>query len=365
MPDHQIVIKLDKDQFDEAQRLAKLAGFRSASTFIRERVVSIIKDGGEGNELETLIPNLPLKIKNIDSDLSRIQHELKMFISETDLTPIPVQSIVEKQNAPDTSFDSQLSFAEFSDQTGATIELNDPVYHTGKETSSSELVITDNTSVETKKELPVPDQNEHEKEKSVWQSGDKSTDTTLENMEIQPDASHKESAPEVKEAVEAAEIANDELEEMADRAFSISPRLGALDPNKGPIPLSDDDPLADLLDEHLVDKLITPAGMDFDPEPEPEPEPESEPEPEPESEPEPEIPATDSPKTETKPKKKKKKAKSDPEIKPESNESSSEPNKIEESDKAEEEADKNSDDSDEDVKKHDLSGGPPPKRRKK
>lgn len=298
MPDHQIVIKLDSEQFDEAQRLAKGAGFRSASSFIRERIVTIIeKTKDNPDAIQDMLPELPGRIKKIDSDISRIQQELQIFIAEQDqinssqLESIPENITDSKAPEPD--------FPIFSDQVGAT-------FSSEQTNDSDERLQSKLEAREIATFTKEPDQESNEKEKNSWRSNEelpvseeeieektepvsdppegpdqKQTDSSPTEPEIQteneqPNPSNSSNQPDLEEVLEAVNEANDELEEMADRAFSISPRLGPIEPKPVPtqVELLEDDPLADLLDEHLVDKIISPTeetlseedNSDLDPE---------------------------------------------------------------------------------------------------
>ena len=145
MPDHQIVIKLSKDRFDEAQRRARDAGFRSATSYIRERVESLIDNPEElksALEEARLIVDQELldQIRQVDDDLMRMQQELQVFISETEELheEFPLETLDSfeiKEN-----FGSIPELPEFTDSTGATME----------EPKTSRENTTDDTTSDTK-----------------------------------------------------------------------------------------------------------------------------------------------------------------------------------------------------------------------
>ncbi|HMO20967.1 MAG TPA: hypothetical protein PKC98_08365, partial [Candidatus Melainabacteria bacterium] len=102
-----------------------------------------------------------------------------------------------------------------------------------------------------------------EREKNIWRTPTQSFSPEVpEEEDIQPWAEDSPTLeneelpqPQIEEVLSAVDQAHDELEEMADRAFSISPRLGQIEEVKGTIAIAEDDPLADLLDENLVEVM--------------------------------------------------------------------------------------------------------------
>lgn len=80
MREHQIVINLKRDQFEEVQRLARLAGSKSVSAYLKERVLELLAPDAEpepqgGPTLEEML--------DIDHELSRMHRELQVFIAES------------------------------------------------------------------------------------------------------------------------------------------------------------------------------------------------------------------------------------------------------------------------------------------
>lgn len=280
MPDHQIVIKLSKDRFDEAQRRARDAGFRSATSYIREKIESFIDNPEElksALEEARLIVDQELldQIRQVDDDLMRMQQELQVFISETEELheEFPLETLDSfefKEN-----FGSIPELPEFTDSTGATME----------EPKTSREKITDDTTSDTKSSTKYrPDATAShaitidtgsatisrsestpldEQEKNIWRTPTQSFSPEIpEEEEIQPSAEESPKVeieepqqPQIEEVLSAVDEAHDELEEMADRAFSISPRLGEIEEVKGVMAIAEDDPLADLLDENLVEVM--------------------------------------------------------------------------------------------------------------
>ena len=280
MPDHQIVIKLSKDRFDEAQKRARDAGFRSATSYIREKVESLIDNPEElksALEEARLIVDQELldQIRQVDDDLMRMQQELQVFISETEELQegFPLETL--KPYEIQESFATIPELPEFTDSTGATME--EPTLHQKDITVDTTIDTINNTTI-----LPNPITSHaitldtgsatisrsestplDEREKNIWRTPTQSFSPEVpEEEDIQPWAEDSPTLendelpqPQIEEVLSAVDQAHDELEEMADRAFSISPRLGQIEEVKGTIAIAEDDPLADLLDENLVEVM--------------------------------------------------------------------------------------------------------------
>ena len=280
MPDHQIVIKLSKDRFDEAQRRARDAGFRSATSYIREKIESFIDNPEElksALEEARLIVDQELldQIRQVDDDLMRMQQELQVFISETEELheEFPLETLDSfefKEN-----FGSIPELPEFTDSTGATMEepktsrenttddttsdtKNSTKFRPDVTTSHAITIDTGSATISRSESTPLDEQ-----EKNIWRTPTQSFSPEIpEEEEIQPSAEESPKVeieepqqPQIEEVLSAVDEAHDELEEMADRAFSISPRLGEIEEVKGVMAIAEDDPLADLLDENLVEVM--------------------------------------------------------------------------------------------------------------
>lgn len=390
MPDHQIVIKLDKKRFNEAQRLAKEAGYRSATSFLRERVVSLLDNPeGEVGSSESVLK----AIHQLDSEILKMQQEMQVFISEA-------EENYENFGADDYEFPETENLTIFSDSEGATFEEELPA-----DFDTTSNIITEHSKTQTT-DTTSDTTNKDEKEKNVWRAPtrdfspeeeeyDEDVDQIVDQnigkaaeeqqeeipaqtaQDVDPGQAAeigKASTPDMEEVLSAVDEANDELEEMADRAFSISPRLGSFDEAQSALPITEDDPLAELLDDTLLEVMKTgeqaplesrivqhqlmeePAAENLkteetEPETETESEPVADPESEPDSEPE-HIPESNSA--------------TDTEGDPESEEE--EPSQDQEtaanSAQALQETDSDDTEDEDDVERHDLSSGPPPKRRK-
>lgn len=81
MREHQIVINLKREQFEEVQRLARLAGSKSVSAYLKERVLALVlkpepePEPPDGPTLEELL--------EVNHELSRMHRELQVFIAES------------------------------------------------------------------------------------------------------------------------------------------------------------------------------------------------------------------------------------------------------------------------------------------
>ncbi len=302
MPDHQIVIKLDKKRFNEAQRLAKQAGYRSATSFLREQVVSLLDNpDGELDSPEFLLET----IHQIDAEILKMQQEMQVFINEAEENYD--QSGNDFYEFPETN-----NFGQFSDSRGATMEeagASDyaTIIDTTTKNKSKELDATTYAASSTNtddrekiiwrapvKDIPLEEEDPAERQPITEPAPSKENDQQQvqeeqisDPIEQAPEADTAEiisepeptastsnpekgespeeakaaaithSAPDMQEVLSAVDEANDELEEMADRAFSISPRLGSFEDDHNSFPISEDDPLADLLDDTLLEVMKT------------------------------------------------------------------------------------------------------------
>jgi hypothetical protein len=175
MRDHQIVISLKPEQFQQLQELARAAGAKSVGTFLREQMLSTLGVSGDAST-HSAVPNWQL----IGGQIRRLHRELQLFIAES-------------SNMPE-----ELGEFPFMVQKDSVIAQDDS-------DDSDEAHSTPTANPAAQAPAPPPEQ----------------VSTT---------------APQPKVPPKPPEPAVDPMEALADRAFAISPRLGALD-----------DPLQDLL----------------------------------------------------------------------------------------------------------------------
>jgi|GEM_PF-2235261 len=305
MREHQIVITLKTDQFEEAQRLARQAGASSASTYLRDRILALLEGHDQTRDTAESTRKVQ-RLARLARDLTRMHRDLQVYVAE---------SWHDTENEPSESQTEIPIFSSKDEPAGSKSASPD--------TFASMEIFASETEIARSLAAPLA---EFEKAASIARNYQ---DTGRVNMD---------------QVLEAVSEANDELEELADRAFAISPRLGAIeDPDAGPL-LDEDDPLNELLEDTLLKKMSGGKKQSArqpkrqkthqpleqkQPEPEPAPEPALDPEPEPE-------PAPDEQTIQD----------------------------------ASEEEDDDADDEQEETTPpstgiHDLSSGPPPKRRKR
>src|SRR5579885_1041136 len=102
MPEHQIVFNLKPEQFEEAQRLARLSGAKSVSAFLKDRLLAFLgielaqdyaaasksaASAEVGNTINPLTDGDRLspeqRLSAVKQDLNRIHRELQVFIAES------------------------------------------------------------------------------------------------------------------------------------------------------------------------------------------------------------------------------------------------------------------------------------------
>lgn len=244
-------------------------------------------------------------IHQIDGELLKMQQEMQVFINETEENYD--QSGNDFYEFPETD-----NFGHFSDSRGATMEeagasdhattIDTTIKNKPKELDTTTYATsTTNTDDREKiiwrapvKDIPLEEEEPVERQPVTEPAPSRENDQqqvqeeqisdpieqtaeadTLEiTSEPEPTASTSNlekgespeeakasaithSGPDMQEVLSAVDEANDELEEMADRAFSISPRLGSFEDDHNSFPISEDDPLADLLDDTLLEVMKT------------------------------------------------------------------------------------------------------------
>ena len=268
MPDHQIVVKLNKEQFEEAQRLAKLAGLRSATAYVREKILELLEDPQIFSELGGFALELPHRIIGVDRDIERIQTDLQQFINESEQANYEFNYRLSEQINLKLEEEARPSRQESNKTDSNEPELQSTIDLASSLGQSMTDSVFDTTSNINEPKIEATSYRNDDVEKNVWraepqqditdQIEEEEMQAALNSDSITVSGSFDSPAPsqeiKMQAVLDAVDDANDELEEMADRAFSISPRLGVIE-TSGPT-IEADDPLADLLDEHLIDKLV-------------------------------------------------------------------------------------------------------------
>lgn len=80
MREHQIVINLKREQFEEVQRLARLAGSKSVAAYLKEHVLEQLLQQNESSE--SAVPSAQ-ELSEINNELARMHRELQVFIAES------------------------------------------------------------------------------------------------------------------------------------------------------------------------------------------------------------------------------------------------------------------------------------------
>ncbi len=102
MREHQIVINLKPEQFEELQRMARAAGSKSVNLFVRQKLIATLglaAPGGRTSE-EDEAPDL----KQLTGELRRLHRELQIFVADSlsnsdytsTLEPIPFPTAVQE-----------------------------------------------------------------------------------------------------------------------------------------------------------------------------------------------------------------------------------------------------------------------------
>jgi len=209
MREHQIVITLKPEQFLEVQRLARAAGAKSMGMFVRQKLLTAL--GVEGSpEPATKAPS-GQDLKRLAAELSRLHGELRAFVAES-----LVNNLVVEEQASEAAAETD----------------------TGSATPDYDLA-------------------------SDWPENDdrlSELDYSEPDLPTAPASGRQgqKTPPSAGQAIMEFEQAQDDLEGLAQRAFAISPRLGALQEygeNDEKFELEPDqsgrseDPLDDLLDD--------------------------------------------------------------------------------------------------------------------
>lgn len=83
MREHQIVINLKREQFEEVQRLARLSGSKSVAAYLRERVLEHLASQNEDASGDQAAAPATRELLEINHELTRMHRELQVFIAES------------------------------------------------------------------------------------------------------------------------------------------------------------------------------------------------------------------------------------------------------------------------------------------
>ncbi|CAN5678579.1 hypothetical protein BH10CYA1_BH10CYA1_63700 [soil metagenome] len=328
MREHQIVINLKPDQFEEVQRMARAAGSKSVGLFVRQKLIATLglaapRTGATEDEAPDL--------KQLTGELRRLHRELQIFVADSlsnsdytmsSIQPIPFPTAVPENflaegaplmpesvgytyraesnisipfgEAPGSAYPYEESESQFStaqtqlpflaeypkpqlpgqfppDSVVANTQATNQQVST--QPSITQARIPQTTDLQAPSGIPPantePQSNQGiQPAYSIAPDPDASSYAIPNPATMQPAFSVPEAPPETPRfaAQPAMPIPaptqpsvpfgqsfaeNDELEDLAERAFAISPRLGQLDEAVKRFP----DPLKDLLEDALINGL--------------------------------------------------------------------------------------------------------------
>ncbi len=217
MREHQIVISLKREHFEEVQRLARLSGSNSPSAYLRDRILAMLGiEQAEKDEEATGSRPVSANITQVRQDLARMHHELQFFIAES------------------------LSSGRYLLEGEGTASFEEPYLAYGQVERSLDA---DLSSFSQSSERAFKMQEEGGKEAAgsgkLWSVYDEPTS----QLGIFDDSNggtsgvfltHHQGSPQqrigtpadISQILDSFERIDDELEGLAERAFVISPRLG-------------------------------------------------------------------------------------------------------------------------------------------
>lgn len=313
MREHQIVINLKPEQFEEVQRMASAAGSKSVSVFVRQKLISLLGLMSQGGSADDGADEPDLR--QLTGELRRLHRELQIFVadslSNSDYTmatmeaapfPTAVQENFLAEGAPlmpesmDRSyytdsreqslgpvFPGQYSNSQFANQFSyggigsgssafAPYEVPGDSVMPGESAVTEEAVADSVSSADRVVQLDyvapresglAPYEIPPGAVQSFASSSQDPQSATQPVYSIPQAPPETESTPPMKPTAPARPVLpvspqqnvsvtksfaeNDELEDLAERAFAISPRLGHIAEPVKRFP----DPLKDLLDDGL------------------------------------------------------------------------------------------------------------------
>lgn len=316
MREHQVVINLKREQFEEVHRLARLAGSRSPSAYLRDRILNLLgMEQAEHGQKDAGSAQASSDLNSVNQELSRMHRELQVFIAESLSSgsylfsegepggfeePYPpyieverqlelAQEVLASQGKPAgaTTFGAQATGSQGADYSSTSMATGSgestqsaseqsPGYRGGttepfetsggasqagytgygstkfsgtgsRGTIGSRMASFLNASKQANLFSSGLFDTRQLSDSGVWMTPDVDNMAANPSLGLPPGVGREEPVDQV----------SDELEELADRAFAISPRLGTTEEPRARAELrvSDDDPLRDLLDDTLVEHI--------------------------------------------------------------------------------------------------------------
>ncbi len=240
MREHQIVVNLKAQQFEQLQKLARERGYKSVTAYVKQKVLELAL----GLDPEQAGTEPPLPSAGSLTDLKRIHGELKSFLDElsvpTQLTGMPGMS-AKPQMAPAAPQRSALDIAPPDEDFDWSPAVATP--GTGRVSFD---VAQKNTFDGGAPALP---QTSTSAQSSSGSNSAQAQDTGATLPQVLPSSnlggfgfglgmsSYGSNSARFQTPFSSGDRLSgyrdimDDMEELADRAFAISPRLGALDEN--------------------------------------------------------------------------------------------------------------------------------------
>jgi hypothetical protein len=260
MREHQIIINLKPEHYQELERLSRASGARSVSIFVKERILASLGIGGAG-AAGSLAGNANLAA--VTADIRRLHRDLQVFVSESlsgkdfgysDGEQSPLQGALGK----DEQFVGALGSDILDPSELAPAEQNAQTTGSNGESASHESELSDAASAASTA-VPQSVLGAASLTRGAGKPGGLSIGPAASSFPVSNFYGEKGagSQPNIHFPIPASQngaAANqprdatvpDDLEELAERAFAISPRLGAIEE------IDDDKPMfSDPLDELL------------------------------------------------------------------------------------------------------------------
>ncbi len=271
MPEHQIVFNLKPEQFEEAQRLARLSGAKSVSAFLKDRLLAFLgielaqdyaaasksaASAEVGNTINPLTDGDRLspeqRLSAVKQDLNRIHRELQVFIAESLGSGIYAGQVnydEELQEEPTLMEQTLTAFEQLQveierdleEQRRALEESAAAANTTGGTTPArpadlSKLLASDKElpelsvhSGETTREPDYKRAIDYLQNAGVFNVSQAAGSLPVGQNQFGSGAVLPPFNPAPGQANETPSgTTSDELEDLAERAFAISPRLGSL-----------------------------------------------------------------------------------------------------------------------------------------
>ena len=265
MREHQIVVNLKVEQFEQLQKLARERGFKSVSAYVKQKVLELAMgiDSADGQN-QPSAEQVSLAAAPVLADLDRIHNELKSFLDElAGPTELPNSAI-----GTSTSLQSG-SAASFNSRDFAVAAPDDdfdwaPAGASGYSTAAYTNSLNPSTGIGTGPTLPgaagiagsaassldigtgVSDYQEETDSNTLPQVlpssnlGGFGYGLGKYSSFSGAGSSARFSTPfNAGDRLSGYRDIMDDMEELADRAFAISPRLGAIDESVEDEPVED------------------------------------------------------------------------------------------------------------------------------